>query len=422
MQGVFANRNTKGDFIVNELERRATQGSNVYIASAFFTDAETVERLLAKDCKVHLVVRLGFPTSPIAIDRVRRHRNLQLRCYTSHSYHPKLYIFDEVALVGSANLTRSALMTNQEVVVAIESSDDRFVELMAIFEDYWDGAEVISDAQLEAYRSLYKQYAKHEAEVDALGREVLRLFGDKSPANIDRDRPKASKQSLFLSGFRRTYQEAVSAFNVVRRVYEASGYRKARPEDIPLRIEIDSFLSYVREHAASGEKWQETPLRTEAEQERLIVGLIGGWRETAWRHFEQTIVRTNYPRLQRTFNSRESIMTADDGELFDALATLHSFHDRYRFFDGGLDTWRRQFPTFNDPVRTRETLAYLIHGEGDIAERMANTIYDQSFKLNEFGPANVHELVGWCNRQELPILNSRTTKVLRFLGSRVKQL
>jgi len=55
-------------------------------------------------------------------------------------------------------------------------------------------------------------------------------------------------------------------------------------------------------------------------------------------------------------------------------------------------------------------------------ERMANVIFDPFYKLEEFGKANVQELVGWCNREELPIINGRTTKVLRFFGSKVVQV
>lgn len=423
MLGVFANRNEKRDFVINELEDRAADECDVYIAVAFFTDAEVVEALLKKGCKVFIVVRLGFPTSPYAIERVMQHPNLQLRFYTGHSYHPKLYIFgDKAALVGSANLTRSALMTNQEVVVSVDSSDERFVELMGIFEEYWDGAEVPTAPQLATYKALYKEFEKHENATHVLGQKVLAKLGDKSPNNIPRGGPKPNKQSLFLSNFRKTYQEGVAAFNIVRRAYEASGYRKVSEADIPLRIEIDSFISYVREKVAVGESWKAGPLRSPSEQETLIRGLIDEWSRVTWPHFEDKIVGVNYPRLKRVFGSRETIMMADDAELFDALATLHSFHDRFRFFDGGLATWKREFPTFNTPERTRETLAYLVYGDGDIVERMANAIYSPRYKLDEFGQANVQELIGWCSREELPIINGRTTKVLRYFGSKVRQL
>jgi hypothetical protein len=32
------------------------------------------------------------------------------------------------------------------------------------------------------------------------------------------------------------------------------------------------------------------------------------------------------------------------------------------------------------------------------------------------------ELIGWCNHEELSNVNGRTTKVLRFFGSDVRQL
>jgi HKD family nuclease len=423
MEGVFANRSEKRDYVINELERRATDECSIYIASAFFTQSDLVERMLDKGCKVLMVVRLGFPTSPYAIDKVKSHPNLQLRIYTGHAFHPKLYIFgDEIALVGSANLTRPALLTNQEVMVSIGSEDARFVELMAIFEDYWDGAEVPTDEQLAFYKDIYKQNAQFQDKSDALAQKVLDKLGDKSPANINRGLAKPKKQSLFLSNFRRTYQEAVSAFNVVRRAYESTGYRKAPETAVPLRIEIDSFISWVREKVATGESWESGPLRPDSEQAKMITDLISEWETVYWEHFEVDIVGENYPRFNRVFDTRESILAADDPELFDALGTLHSFYDRYRFFLGGPAGWKAKFPTFNDPKRTRETLAYIVHGDGEVVQRMANAIFDPRWKLNEFGLANVQELIGWRNREELPIINGRTTKVLRYFGSKVRQL
>ena len=115
-------------------------------------------------------------------------------------------------------------------------------------------------------------------------------------------------------------------------------------------------------------------------------------------------------------------MAATDDELFDALSTLHSFYDRFRFYLGGLPTWKKTFLLANDPKRVRETLVYLLFGRDSIENRMSSAIYDSRYKLNAFGQANVQELIGWCNREELPIINGRTTKVLRYFGSDVRQL
>ncbi len=423
MNVVFANRTEKKDFVVNEIERLGVSNRDIHIAVAFFTESGVVKRLIEKGCRVQMVIRLGFPTSPRAIEEVMALPNLQLRVYTARTFHPKLYIFgNEEALIGSANLTHAAIWSNQEVVVRVDAEDDRFAELAAVFDDYWNEAEVPTPSQLKLYKELYSKFSKLDDAADALARDAAEQLGNTAPGNINRGGKKRGKQSLFLSHFRKAYQEGVAAFDVVHKVYQTNGYRKADEADIPLRIEVDSFLSFVREKVATGESWESAPLRSPTEQEPLIQNLIDRWKVTPWPHFEKKIVGENYPRLKRVFASSESIMAADDGDLFDGLATLHSFHDRFRFVDGGLPSWKKVFPTYNDPKRTRETLAYLVFGEGDVVERMANVIFDPRYKLEEFGKANVQELVGWCNRENLPIINGRTTKVLRFFGSKVVQV
>lgn len=124
----------------------------------------------------------------------------------------------------------------------------------------------------------------------------------------------------------------------------------------------------------------------------------------------------------RVFASRDSIEKASDDDLFEALCALHSFHDRLRFFDGGMATWKRVFLAANSSKHVRSSLGYLVFGEGDVVERMANMIFNEDYKLAEFGQANVQELIGWRNKEELPVINGRTTKVLRFLGGKVRQV
>jgi HKD family nuclease len=422
-QGLYANRNEYRDFVQNAIGRLSADGCNVYIAVAFFTEASVVEDLLAKGCRTRIVVRLGFPTSPDALQRLMGKAGVEIRYFTGHAFHPKVYIFgDKAALVGSANLTRSAILTNQEVVVSVDSDDSRLTELSVLFGDYWNEAKVLDSVALDTYRAIFQQFEKLQGASDKLAQDVLDKLGTSQPSNITRDKVKVSRESLFLEDFRKTYQECVSAFNIVREAYQASGYRKVDPALIPLRLEIDSFISFVRERKAEGESWMGSPLRSAAEQRQFISGLIDEWRVTSWPHFEERIVGENYPRLIRTFGSEATVMAVSDDELFDALSTLHSFYDRFRFYLGGLPAWKKTFLAANDGKRVRETLSYLVFGKDNVENRMANAIYDSRYKLNAFGQANVQELIGWCNREELPIINGRTTKVLRFFGSDVRQL
>lgn len=63
-----------------------------------------------------------------------------------------------------------------------------------------------------------------------------------------------------------------------------------------------------------------------------------------------------------------------------------------------------------------------MHDKGDIVKRMSDLIFCSDYKLNIFGQANVQELIGWINRENLPVVNGRTTKVLRYFGFDVRQL
>jgi hypothetical protein len=139
------------------------------------------------------------------------------------------------------------------------------------------------------------------------------------------------------------------------------------------------------------------------------------WLVTPWEHFEDTIVGHNYPLLLKGFASAAQIRTLSDDDLFEGLSVIHSFDERFRFFGGGTPTWKKVFLAANDPKRTRDSLAYLLYGTNVIERRMADLIYSPSWKLNQFGQANVQELIGWLNEKELPVINGRTTKVLKFL-------
>jgi hypothetical protein len=47
---------------------------------------------------------------------------------------------------------------------------------------------------------------------------------------------------------------------------------------------------------------------------------------------------------------------------------------------------------------------------------MGTCIFSPEYKLNQFGRSAVQELLGWVNKEGIPICNSRTVKALRFFG------
>ena len=422
VNGLYTNRNTRSDFIENALYGLTGSGRNVFIAVAFFTETDVVDDLLKKGCHVRLIVRLGYPTNPDALLKILNKTGIEIRFFTSNSFHPKLYIFgDQEALIGSANLTRSAIRTNQEVMVSITGEDGRFNELAILFSEYWQEASVLTEEVLKKYKKLYLSHSKIDQEISSLAKTVNQDIGNVVFHNIGRKKRKVSKENIFLEDYRKTYQENVAAFNKIQVLYKSLQKRKVAESLIPLRLEIDSFLSFVRDEYASGDSWSEPPVGWGDLQVSRVKGYLDKWFTTSWPHLEDTIVNVNYPSLIQIFSSRKTVMDSHDDELFDALTTVHSLHDRLRFFPGGLPKLRITFFETNDGKQIRESLSYLVFGDGGVIERMANLIFHPKYKLNQFGQANVQELVGWCS-EEYPVINGRTTKILRFFGFDVRQL
>lgn len=421
-QGLYTNRSARSDFVQNGIYEFLEDGMDVFFASAFFTEFEVIEELLRRDCRLRIIVRLGFPTSPNALSKLMHHRSIEARYFTSKAFHPKVYIFgDKGALVGSANLTKSAIFTNQEVVVSVSPDDPRFDELTVLFSDYWDQAAVLDSSAIANYQKLYSQYQKASDATDQFDEQVAASFGDMDFDNIKRGEKKKSKKTIFLDTYKKSYQEAVTAFNYVQEEY-LKFPRKVAAEAIPLRLEIDSFFSFVRDRYATSDAWESRPLGWTDSMRGETRQLIRDWLATDWPHFEDRIVTVNYPKICTVFASGDAIDAARLDEIVEALCVLHSFHDRLRFYKGGLETLKKDFVAANAEDKIRHTLKYLLHGPGDAVERMANCTFDEQYKLAEFGQANVQEIMGWINGQDLPVVNGRTTKVLRYLGFNVRQI
>lgn len=422
MQNLYTNRNSKKDFIQNGIYEYVKDGMDIFIASAFFTEFDVIKNLLEKNCHIRIVVRLGFPTSPFALEKLLNNNNIEARFYTSHSFHPKMYIFgDKSVLIGSANLTRAALLTNQEIMVGLPSDDSRFEELTQLFAEYWAEAEVLNKDAIASYKNIYEKFKNASQLISDLDNEVINTLGEKNFSNINRGKKKTTKKSIFLDTYRKSYQESVSAYKKIEEIYSLKN-RKVHEDDIPLRLEIDSFFSFVRDRYASQETWKQQPIGWDNSKKLILNSLIDEWLSIEWRHFEERIARENYPLIRSVFHSPESINSSSAGELVDALCVLHSFHDRLRFYKGGLETLKTEFLDSNNINDIKKSFIHLLHGKSDVVARMSDCLFDDSYKLNEFGQANVQELVGWINTENLPVINGRTTKVLRYFGFDVRQL
>ena len=77
MLDLFTNTCAKQDFFANGLMQEIHDGMDIYIASAFFTETNVIDDLIKRKCRLRIVVRLGFPTSPIALKHLLNHKNIE---------------------------------------------------------------------------------------------------------------------------------------------------------------------------------------------------------------------------------------------------------------------------------------------------------------------------------------------------------
>lgn len=414
---LFTNTSSRRDFFHNAFSKYGAKPCDVYIAVAFFTQSQSIINLRDRGCRIKLIVRLGYPTNPEALKSLLGMEGIQIRFVNDRSFHPKLYIFGGTcAIVGSSNLTDAALMTNQEVNVAIDPEDDRYSELVSLFVDWWDQSKVFDEERLKEYSQIYEKYRTRPDNENKIEDDLHKKQGRVAIQNIKRGIKKPSSSEIYLDQYRSDYQGFHDAYKTVERIYESVGRRKYEEDALPLRLEIDSFFSFVREKKAKKDSYLSAPLLHGDELETRTRSTIDEWHNTEWSWLDNEIVPKRYPTIKRILGSPDSIENATFDDIADALSSCHSFFDRRRFYPGGHDTHIKEFKDTNELEQIKKTITYLLFGKEDFIRRMGRCIYDSAYKLNSFGQSNVQELLGWVNSDNIPICNNRTLRSVRWLG------
>ena len=102
-------------------------------------------------------------TQPSALQELMQFSNIEIRAYTKGGFHPKGYIFKQSnyysMIIGSANLTASALTMNQEWSVKFLSCVDGQIvyTVREEFERVWKEADVVNEEWLKSYSDKYEE-------------------------------------------------------------------------------------------------------------------------------------------------------------------------------------------------------------------------------------------------------------------------
>lgn len=412
-------------FTLDFFALNAPGASQAYLASPFVSTFKPIKLLTERGCNVRLLVRLCSITPPQVIRQALADPNVTLRYYTSRSFHAKLYIIDDIALVGSANLTESGLMTNREVSVVLRKErDPSFDDLPAMFNLFWDYADTMTPEICSRYEQAFRTIgnAKEDAAFQA---HLEALVGAASPPSAKIGSDRVSARRSFIQGLRRKYDEQlIPAFHEVAEIFAELGRRRPEFAGADPEIELGRFLGWLRIVRAPGDSWQASPLLGGSQRQQRIESFLHEWLDTddtaVGDMFQGENEVANIMRMRAAFASPDTIGKLEYQELFDNLISVHAFFDRLRFVAGGLPGLRVDFAQRNSVAVIRETLTYLLHGSGTALERAYDCIYNEKHRLGGFGEACVMELLGWMDRERPPI-NGRTIKALRFLGFDVRE-
>lgn len=419
----YGNSKASG-FSIDFFRHAGVGAKEAFLACPFVSTYQPIELLTRQGCHVNLIVRLCSITPPAVLRQALKDPLVTLRYYTDRAFHAKLYIVDDIALVGSANLTDSGLMTNREVsVVLTQERDAGFDELPSIFNIFWDHADVFTPELCARYEEAYKRVgiAKEDADFQA---HIEKFVPKAIPPSAAVGSDTVSKKRSFLQSLRRKYDEQLGpAFDEVRQTFNADGRRRPEFAAGDLDIEIGRFLGWLRVAHAPGDTWQDTALADAAERKARLRHWMDAWFDEVDTDAGDMVRAEsevgNIARLRYVMGSPETIDAATYDELFDALTGVHAFNDRLRFVAGGLKGLRFAFLDQNGLSAIKASLTYLLHGKGTQLERAYDSLYDERLRLAGFGEACTMELVGWMDPERPPI-NGRTIKALRFVGFDVR--
>lgn len=410
-------------YTINWFSHCTSDACDAYLASPFFTTVEPVELLTNRGCTVHLLVRLCSITTPNVLRNVLQNPLVRVRYYTDRSFHAKLYIVGNVALVGSANLTDSGLKTNREVSVVLrKDKDSSFDDLISLYDMFWSHAETLTVDILSQYEQAFRLIGspKEEAEFQAMLEERVPEAHVPS-AKVGSE--KVSRERAFLQRYHRKYDEQlIPAFREVESIFGEFGKRRPEFEGEDPLIEIGRFLGWTRLVQAPGETWKTIPLAPPEERRKRVLASLHAWLASndtkAGDMYNADKETGRIRRLREAMASQDAIAALSYDDLFEALIGVHAFNDRLRHVSGGVIGLKDQFAE-NPLPRIKETLSYLLHGPGVELNRAYDCIHKEKWKLFGFGEACVMELLGWLNPDRPPI-NGRTVKALRFFGFDVR--
>lgn len=171
---LIVNDYSKGNKVLNELISELNKCEEFFISVAFITSSgiipllETLKNLNRKGIKGKILTTdyLNF-SEPKALKKLLEFPNIEIKLYSKENFHTKGYIFkysDHYKLiVGSSNLTQSALTKNKEWNLKVSSLEEGSLTegVISEFNDLWNEADELTLEWIYNYEDIYKKQIEY---------------------------------------------------------------------------------------------------------------------------------------------------------------------------------------------------------------------------------------------------------------------
>lgn len=170
--------NSSDTNLLNELKKSLKECKSFYFSVAFINYSglqlllETFKELEDRNIKGKIITTtyLNF-TEPKALERIQKFNNIDMKIFIASKeigFHTKVYIFENEdnykIIIGSSNITQSALKSNIEWNVKIVSKEDTsFIrDVLKEYNNLWDMSSELNDEALQRYILFLNEIKKQD--------------------------------------------------------------------------------------------------------------------------------------------------------------------------------------------------------------------------------------------------------------------
>lgn len=227
---LIVNDYTKGSKVLSDIVSELKKCNEFMLSVAFITSSgvvpllETLKDLETKGVQGKILTTdyLNF-SEPKALKKLLEFSNIEIKMYCKDNFHTKGYIFKHSdhykIIVGSSNLTQSALTKNKEWNIKMSSLEEGSLteSVISEFEAMWNESDNLTIDWIETYEEVYLKQREYfrKSKVPRISQYTLKPNKMQVSAiqALDNIRTKGIKKALLISatGTGKTY---LSAFDV----------------------------------------------------------------------------------------------------------------------------------------------------------------------------------------------------------------